>query len=469
MTEIKFGTDGWRAVIDRDFNAQNVARVVQGFCDVKQAEKNRLVYVGYDRRKMSNSMAALAAQILAANGFDVKLSNQFCPTPCISWMVKTTHALAGVVITASHNPAQWNGVKFKEATGCAASTEFTREIEHQIQKNTTDKRAPLTGNFADLLQSRRIVYFDPMGDYVDHLKKFVDVPLINSQNYRIVYDPLFGSGAGFIGRVLGTEITQIHAEDDVTFGGLNPEPIAQNTALLREEVLEHGAHIGLATDGDADRIGAFDEKGAFVNSHQIFALLLLHNLRYRGGSGAVVKSITTTELIRKICDKAGMDLIETPVGFKYISQELIKHNALMGGEESGGISIREHVHERDGVLNALLLLEIMAVNGKSLSEMICAMDAEFGKFFYMRNDYHLAREKINQIDAEARRQQIAEVGGVPVSRYDLMDGVKIYFADYSWLFIRASGTEPLLRVYSEATSVERVNLLLDFARVHFGL
>lgn len=469
MSQIKFGTDGWRAIIDQEFNRENVARVIQAFCDVKKDAANRVVYVGYDRRRYSQDMGRLVAAVLAANGFTVRLSKSFCPTPCVSWLVKANQALAGVIVTASHNPPEWNGIKFKEETGVAASPAYTSQIEARIQANEDAGRVPKKASFDEFLQAKRITYFDPDTSYVKHLGEFVDVKAIQARGYKIAVDPLFGAGTDFVAKTLGANVIQIHDAADPAFGGLSPEPIAKNLGALRELILKEKADIGLATDGDADRIGAFDENGVFVNSHQIFSLLLLHNLRHRGQTGAVVKSVSTTDLIRKICQKFHLELIETPVGFKHISGELLKHNALMGGEESGGISIREHVHERDGVLNGLLLLEMMAVGQKRLSELIAAMDAEFGKFYFARDDYHLTDEKIRAVKELAARESVKEVSGIRLTRFDHLDGTKMYFEDESWLLVRASGTEPLLRVYAEAHSKQRISQLLNFAKKYFEL
>lgn len=470
MTDkIKFGTDGWRAVMGEDFTDENVGRVIQAYCDLYQSSDNKKVYVGFDRRKNSDQTAKLVASILAENGYQVFLADQFCPTPCVSWSVKNNSALVGIMITASHNPPKWNGIKFKESYGGAASPAYTNKIEEQIVKNDEASRQTVKGDFEVLVEAGKIDYYSPLKTYVQHLRDFLDIDLIKSKNYKVAVDPLFGSGTGYVREVLEQDVIQIHDAADPNFGGLNPEPIALNLGELKETILKAGADIGLATDGDADRIGAYDEKGNFVNSHQIFALLILHNIRNRGYSGAIVKAVSTTEMIDKICAKLGVELIETPIGFKHISIELLKHNALMGGEESGGISLREHVHERDGVLNGLLLVEMMATQGKSLSELIADMEAEFGTHRYNRNDYHIPREKINAVTEKASQKEIKEVGGIPISRYNFKDGYKFHFEDSSWLMVRASGTEPLLRVYSEGPTDARVSELLGFAKTYFDL
>lgn len=460
---IKFGTDGWRAIIGEDFTKENVSKLIQAFCNLEKNSKNKLVFVGYDRRAQSDTMAHLAAQILASNGFDVKLSRQFCPTPCISWLVKENSALAGIMITASHNPAEWNGVKIKQSQGGSAPVSYTKKIEEEILRVGDIVCEP----FDKLLAQKSIHFFDPNDTYVKHLKNFIDVKKIRQSNFKVVADPLYGAGTDFFKKVLEQDVVQIHDAADTNFGGLNPEPIENNLAHLREAVLKNSADIGLATDGDADRIGAFDEKGNFINSHQIFGLLLLHNLRHRKLTGSIVRSVSTSQLIDRICKKEGLQLIETPIGFKYIGEKLIELNALMGGEESGGISLREHVHERDGIFNGLSLLEMMAVQGKSLSQLIEDMDDEFGKFYFERQDFHLTDEKINEIRQKLAKQDIKKIGDVSLTCYNLLDGCKMCFSDVSWLLVRASGTEPLLRVYAEAFTLKRVRELLNFVTRDF--
>ncbi|MFH1356576.1 MAG: phosphoglucomutase/phosphomannomutase family protein [bacterium] len=469
MKKVKFGTDGWRAIINEDFNDENIAQVIQAFSDIKQTQNNKKIYIGYDRRNKAETSAKFIASILAKNNFTPILASSFCPTPCISWMVKENDALAGIIVTASHNPANWNGIKFKESYGGAASAEYTNEIEDQIDKNLSTNKKPLIGDYEKLLQENLIKLFDPFADYVTHLQNYLNVSLIQKANYKIAFDPLFGAGTNYVNKILNMDVAQIHSEADITFGGLNPEPIASNLQELKETVLKLNADVGLSTDGDADRIGAFTEQGAFVSSHQIFALLLLHNIRHRQMTGDVIKSISTTGLINSICQKHNLTLVETPIGFKHISQELLKRNGLMGGEESGGISIRDHVLERDGVLNGLLLVEMMAVNNKSLSALIADMDNEFGKFHIVRKDYHLSDDKISAVKELILTANFPAIGNTTPVKHDTRDGTKTTFSDDSWLLARASGTEPLVRVYAEAKSPERVAELHAFAQEFFKI
>jgi len=469
MTSIQFGTDGWRAVMGRDYTHENVSKVIQAFCDVKKNEPVKTVYLGYDRRKDSDQFAKTVAEVLAGNGFTVFLSKSFCPTPCISWLTKTQNALAGIMVTASHNPPQWNGIKFKESYGGSAAPEYTQVIEEQIVKNDTSSNHAKRQNLNDALENGLIRWFDPAATYVAHLKNFVDVASIQKSGVRVVCDPMFGAGSDFFPAVLGEKVLQIHADKDPNFGGTNPEPIEKNLGELMSLLKNRKGDVGLATDGDADRIGAVDESGRYITTHQIFALLLKHHVTHRKNHGSVVMSISTTSLIRKMCAAYGLKLIETPIGFKHICKILKNEDAFMGGEESGGISYRDHVHERDGIFNGLMLLEMMALHKKTLGGLVQDLNREFGEYFYERIDYHLSAEKIATARQLAIKADISEIAGVKVREIQTIDGTKIFFEDDSWLLMRSSGTEPLIRTYAEASSLKRVKDILTFAKSYLQL
>jgi len=458
---IKFGTDGWRAVIGEDYTYDNVRKVHQAFCDVHRRSKNKLVVLGYDRRFSGRLFAQAAAEVLLGNGFKVLMSEDFCPTPCVSWMTQHKKALAGVVITASHNPFQWNGVKFKESYGGSASPEYTAKIEAQILKNDQKKKKIRRISLEEGKKKRLLKYFDPHRDYLKQLAKMVNVSAIRRSGVRVLVDPMHGAGSGFIPKFLGPQALEIHGEENPSFGGVNPEPIASNLKVAATKVIQTRARIGLALDGDADRIGALDEKGNFVNSHQIFSLILRHLITVKKWRGDVVKSISTTEMIDRLARKHGLNLIETPIGFKFICQELRRTRGLMGGEESGGLGIPKHVLERDGILMGLFLLEILAHHKRPLSKIIAGLQKELGPLYFIREDLHLPKDKISRIRVALKNGRFKTAGIAPLARKNFRDGFKYHFEDESWLLIRPSGTEPLLRVYAEAGSVAKAKKLIQ--------
>ena len=458
---IKFGTDGWRAIIGQEYTYENVAKVLQAFCDLNLKSENKLVIVGYDRRFCSPLFAEEAVQVLLGNGFKVQFSKSFCPTPCISWMAKKHKALAGVVITASHNPYQWNGVKFKEGYGGSASPEFTTKIETRIVENDQNTRSAQKISIFEGEKKGLLKYFNPHQEYLRQLKSLINIPLIRKAKLRIVVDPIYGAGSGYFQKLLGDQIFEIRGEANPGFGEVNPEPIDKNLKLASATVLLRHAHIGLATDGDADRIGAIDEKGDFVNSHQIFSLILRHLLSVKKWRGDVIKTVSTTQMINRLGERFGLKVVETPIGFKFICQEFLKSTPLMGGEESGGIGIAKHVYERDGILSGLLLLEIVAHYKKPLSKIIQGLQKEVGPLFVCREDLHLPLDKIEKTKKNLNNNVIPNFGKFKVSGKNFRDGFKFLFSDESWLLIRPSGTEPLLRIYAEASTVKNAKQLIQ--------
>ncbi len=458
---IKFGTDGWRAIIGDEFTFANVEKVAQAYCDVLHAGalSKAPIPIGFDRRYLSEDFAKAFACVLVANGFKVLLSKTFCPTPCISWTTKTTEAPGGVVITASHNPYQWNGIKFKEGYGGSASPEFTSKIEQKCGSGVTVHRV----SFESAVREGKIAFFDPRQDYVGQLRSQIDLAAITRSNWKIAYDPLYGAGSGFLEAVLESPVSEIHGEANPSFGGLNPEPIAKNLGLLTSFVKEKGFDVGLATDGDADRIGAVDETGLFVNPHQIYALILRHLIQ-RGGRGDVVKTVSTTQMIDKIAASHGLKVHETPIGFKHICGKFLEMNPLIGGEESGGIGIPSHVYERDGLLCALLLLEIMSVSKKRLDELLKELEGEIGPFSFLREDVHLSEKQREKVQEQLRQNGLSNLAGKKIVSINLLDGLKYVLEDDSWVLIRLSGTEPLLRLYAEASRPEQTQKLIQEAR-----
>jgi phosphomannomutase len=466
-TPIKFGTDGWRAIIGRDYTYENVRKVVQAWCDlqkvgaVREPPLQSFVILGYDRRFCSDLFAQEAAGVFAANKIRVKISNNFCPTPCVSWLTKNTQALAGVMITASHNPFQWNGVKFKEPYGGSASPEYCKKIEDQIQKNDREKKAPQFINFEEAKKKGFIEEFDPHAAYVEQLRQMVDVEAIRAAKLKIACDPLYGAGSGFFRSVLGQEVVEIRSEQNPSFGGVNPEPIEKNIRALIDTVQSQKCDIGLTTDGDADRIGAVDEQGNFVDSHRIFSLILRHLVRHKKWKGEVVTTVSTTQMINRLCEKFGLKLVETPIGFKHICKKFLEIDPLIGGEESGGIAIAKHVYERDGILSGLFLLEILATHRQPFSQILADLQKEAGPLHFVRKDLHLSDEKIVSLKTRLKESPPKTLLGRKVTREQLLDGFKYFLEDNSWLLIRPSGTEPLLRLYAEAPTVEVATKLIE--------
>lgn len=467
MSSIKFGTDGWRAVIGKDFIPENIGQVIQAFADIYESlpHTGGPIVIGYDRRAKSRESAKLVAEILTGNNIRVILSKQFCPTPCVSWTVVENKATAGVMITASHNPANWNGIKFKESYGGAASPEYTNPIEKQIAINASERRTAQKKSIPNELCET----FDPNAGYVDAIKKFVDLKAIQASSLKVLVDPMYGSGCDFFSELLEKDVTQINGYEDTTFGGSQPEPIPPHVNDAMEMTKKDGYDLCLITDGDADRIGAVDENGNFVSPQKIFPLILKHLVEKRKWKGKVIKSLTTTRMLNVQCEKYGIELVTTPVGFKYISPMLNSPDVLMGGEESGGIGIPRHVCERDGLVCGLLILEIMALSGKKMGELIDGLQKESGPFYYKRVDLHLDEEIVKKAKEKLDSYKPTEILGKRITKIGLTDGYHFLRDDESWLLVRSSGTEPLLRTYAEARTPKEVEALLGVAKELIGI
>lgn len=468
MTNIKFGTDGWRAVVDKDFTPENIMKVTQAFADLFPTLENtgKPVAIGYDKRNQSPEAASLIASVLAGNGIEVILSDTYCPTPTVSWYVKNKDCTAGIMVTASHNPPSWNGIKFKESYGGAASGEYCKPIEDKIVENDKNGRAPMT---AEIEGNALVSKFDPFDEYMGSFEKFIDMDLIKNGNFKIVFDPLYGSGEGYMPRLVGDCVKEIHANRDLEFGGLNPEPIPPNTDELMQAVKAGDYSCGLLTDGDADRAGAVDENGNFVTTHELFSLLIRHAVENKGWRGKIIKSISTTRMIDRLAKKYGLELQTTEVGFKYISPAMKAPGVLVGGEESGGFGFPVHIPERDGVFSDLMLLEYMATNKKTLGELVSELQKEFGPTKYKRMDNHLDQATIEKVRMKMGDLDIKELDGRKVVHHETMDGHHFLFDDDSWLLFRASGTEPLIRIYAEASTTDQVEAMLAFGKKQVGL
>jgi phosphomannomutase len=462
MAQIKFGTDGWRAIIAEDFTFANVARVAQATADFWGANPvagtKRKIIVGYDRRFLSDRFAQIAAEVFAGNNFQVVLAPEPTPTPSVSFAVKAQRAIGGVMITASHNPQVFNGFKLKSDYGGSSDSETCQLIEGFLDRNPI-KSKPL----AVAIKAGRVKVADVRPAHFAALKKLVDFKLIAKSKLRFAHEALFGVGAGCFEQLLaGTscKVTTLNGNHDPLFGGINPEPIEQNYARSQAFLRKHPHDVCLVTDGDADRVGGMDGRGNYLTTHQIICLLLHHLVVNRKGRGRIVKALTTTSMMDKMCAAYGLPLVETGVGFKYICAEMLKGGVLFGAEESGGIGFSGHIPERDGIAAGLMLLELLATERKSVQLLLAGLEKQFGPHRYRRIDTHYPLEKRASLMEFLKNNPPEKLLRSPVTEVKTFDGVKFVAADSSWLMLRGSGTEPILRIYAEAGSDAGVQTLL---------
>jgi len=463
MADIHFGTDGWRAIIGEDFTPDNLNRVVAAAARIfkeeavaagRDADAPGTLIVGHDCRQDAHAYAELAAQVAAGEGFNVLLTEDYCPTPTLCWSVAhNDDAVGGIMLTSSHNPAEYLGVKLRMADGGASPAEFTDRVEAVLPPEPTDILGPF--QTADL-----------MTDYLAALRELVDVEAIRGANLRVVCDPLYGAGRHYLAdllRDMGVEVVEIHNVEDPTFAGLHPEPIQPWVDEGLAKVGELGYDALFINDGDADRIAAGDSRGNYVNAHRIITLLTKHMVD-RGETGRVVSTVTASAMLDRMCRKLGLELVSTPVGFKWIYGEMEKGGVMIGGEESGGIGLPDHVKERDGLLMALLLTECMAQSGKDLGAIIDEMLADIGRLEFARRGLSITDEQMARFRAETVPTYTAdEIAGKRVLDVDRRDGVKLLLEGDAWVMMRPSGTEPLVRIYAEAATTDEVNELLDAA------
>ncbi len=476
---IHFGTDGWRAVISDTFTFHNLRLVTQAIADALVAD-NRTngdalidgkkpkmsVVIGFDTRFLSDRYAGDASRVLAANGFKAYLAQSDCPTPAVSYSIRDLNAKAGIMITASHNPPRYNGIKLKSEHGSSAPREQCRRVEVYLNDNESRGRGPNQMDFKLALEMGFIEKIDIFEHYFEHLRGLIDFDVICERKLKVAVDSMFGSGRGVIANILGGTgcgVTEVRGEMNPGFGGAHPEPIAIYLDPLKDEIARTGADIGLALDGDADRIGAMDEKGNFVDPHKIMCLTLKHLYEKRNLRGNVVRTVSTTRMIDRLANKYGLKVHETPVGFNYIADLMMTEDILLGGEESGGISFKGHIPEGDGILMGLMMLEILSSSDKPLSELVEDLNNEVGPVYYERKDLRLKRP----LEKEVMTRKLADnapeaIGGEKVVDILTVDGCKYILEDDSWLLIRPSGTEPVLRVYAEGRSKEMVKAMLDY-------
>lgn len=467
---IRFGTDGWRGIIAKDFTFDNVRICAQGVANhLKRSDlAQRGIIVGYDTRFASDEFAIAAAEVLAGNNIKVFLSSKPLPTPVVSFAVRLKQTAGAVIITASHNPYLWNGFKIKSKEGCPAPRQVEREVEEEIEAIKTPSSLPLP-----LALSQGIIeYFDPTQEYFRHINTLIDLEGIKASPWKIVIDAMYGAGAGFLSSLLSggrIRFREIHKERNPLFPGLKPEPIAPNLKELASALKGDKAVVGLALDGDADRLGVIDEKGEFITPLQVFPLLALYLLKIRGEKGAIVKTVSTTRMLFKIGELFDVPVYETPVGFKYVASVMLEKDALIGGEESGGYGFRKHIPERDGILSALFFLDLMLKLEKTPSQLIDYLNSLLGPHFYHRWDFTLPEGKRETIYQRVKSAFPERLCGLPIVQRDTLDGFRFILSDGSWLLIRFSGTEPLLRLYAESFSQKKLYQILEEGRGIIGI
>ena len=456
---IKFGTDGWRGIIADDFTVAGVQMAAQALCDLIKSGSafapGDTVIVGYDRRAQSEIFGPAAARVVAGNGLNVLLTDKAITSPMVSWACVEHKAAAGIMITASHNPPIFNGFKIKGYFGGSAIPEMVKEVEKSLASLLEAGRKPLIGDVPptqDLTET-----------FLTHCKNFVDANAIKKAGFKVVVDPMYGSGAGFLSGILrewGVDVIEIRSERNPFFGGINPEPIDKNMHALFDAVREQKADVGLCMDGDADRIGACDSHGNYVDCHRIIAVLLRHLVEQKHQTGKVVRTVSVSHAIDKLCAHYGLKLIEVPIGFKNIAALMMTDDILIGGEESGGIGVKGNIPERDGVLMALMILEAMAFAGKRLEDLVEDVFAITGRYEFARTDLHLPADKMPAVLTLVKDYNAAEFAGASLERLEKKDGTRLDFTDGSWLLLRPSGTEPVVRVYAEASTMPRAQELV---------
>ncbi|MBI2866063.1 MAG: phosphoglucomutase/phosphomannomutase family protein [Chloroflexi bacterium] len=469
---MKFGTEGWRGIIAEDFTFDNVRACAQGLARYMQEAglAGRGLVVGYDTRFASEHFAAAVAEVAAAQGIRVYLAVRPLPTPVVSFAVKRWGAGAAAIITASHNPAPWNGFKIKTGEGVSASPDIIARVEVLIQQAGPEvPRQPLKA----ARQEGLVVDLEPEPQYLEQVARMVDLEALRRAGLQVVVDSMHGTGSGYLGRLLAggaTQVIELRAERNPIFPGMrNPEPIDVNLGDLSQAVVERGADVGLATDGDADRLGVVDEQGRYMTTLQVLPLLALYLLEGRGERGAIVRSYTTSRMLALLGQRFGVPVYEAPVGFKYIGNKMLEVDALLGGEESGGYAFRGHIPERDGILSALYFLDLLLQRREKPSQCLDHLYRLVGSHHYQREDVSFPageREGLRQRLESVRPEAL---DGSPVSERHVNDGYRFVLVDGSWLMVRFSGTEPLIRIYAESSSLERARRLVETGKGLAGL
>jgi len=456
---VKFGTDGWRAVIAKDFTLDNLLKVAQAHADHLKEQEGKKVIIGYDTRFMSEEFASAVAEVFSSNDFSVLLSKGHCTTPALSLATRDFGADEGVMITASHNTYQYNGYKIKGSYGGPATPEMIQSVEGKFG-NTPAKTGKINWEEKEI-----------NSHYLDVLKNYLIPEVFNQKPAKVIHDPMHGVTSGLLHRILKDtfiDVIEINHFRDAFFGFKHPEPVEKNLSLLRGKTIAEEAVAGIANDGDGDRVGIVDEAGEFLSTQIVFALLLLHTIRNRKEEGAIAKTVSTTYLVDRIAQKEGRKLYETPVGFKYIADLFLKEKIAFGGEESGGYGFGFHIPERDGLLSGLMLLEMIHLHGKSLTQLVEDLFSEFGTAYYKRLDLKVEGNQGKILIKRLKKEPLKELAGFKVRDIDLTDGVKLIFENDGWILFRASGTEPVLRIYVEMPERSEVDMILEGSKKLIG-
>ena len=459
MQTISFGTDGWRAIIAKDFTFDNLTAVTQAtarWITDENVTANGVV-IGYDARFMGREFAEHVASVFAAMQVPVRISSSISPTPAVSWTALHYDAV-GIVITASHNPPNYNGFKIKAPFGGSATPDQIAGVEKRLGQYNPDIEIKPYRECLKLGLIREITMTE---QYLNVLRERIDVEAIQKSGIRIGHDPMFGSGMGAIKKLLGDQVVELHAEVNPSFKGVPPEPIEKNLTEFSAFIPGNNCQIGIANDGDADRIALFDEKGTFVDSHRILSLLVKYLHIEKGLSGTIVKTFSTTDMLNKQAEKYGLPIEVTPIGFKYIAEMIVNGDVIAGGEESGGLSVKGHLPERDGLYIGLLMTEMMVKSGKKLSELVQELFDEFGDHAYYRNDLHTEESKKQAMIGHCKQKKLTQIDGKKVAEWQFTDGIKQILEDGSWLLVRPSGTEPVLRIYAEAPTAEQARAMVE--------
>jgi alpha-D-glucose phosphate-specific phosphoglucomutase len=459
MNKIKFGTDGWRAIIAEDYTFNNLSIVSQATARwiVDEEITTNGVIIGYDARFMSREFAEHVATVFSAMEIPVRISSSISPTPAVSWAALHYDAV-GIVITASHNPPNYNGFKIKAPFGGSATPDQVAGVEERLELyNPSLNIRP----YKNCLKTGVIREISITEQYLNVIREKIDIEAIKKSNIRIGHDAMFGSGMNTIKSLLGGQVLQLHSEVNPSFKGIAPEPIEKNLREFSAFIPENNCQIGIANDGDADRIALFDENGTFVDSHRILSLLVKYLHKEKGLSGMIVKTFSTTDMLNKQAEAYGLPIKVTPIGFKYIAELIVNGDVIAGGEESGGLSVKGHLPERDGIYIGLLMTEMMVKSGKKLSEHVQELFDEFGDHAYYRNDLHTEESKKLAMIAHCKAKKLTEIAGLKVVYWQFTDGIKQILEDGSWLLVRPSGTEPVLRIYAEAAAAEQAKALVD--------